>query len=78
MHLSVERYVGVMQDYSIVYLMECEKCGVLIAYQGQGHNCDGVMDISEQAKWEGQYLAEFMKGLKKVYALKKFEEDQSN
>ena len=74
MHLTVENFIGVMQDYSIVYLVECEQCGVLIAYQGQGHSCDGIKDISEQAKWEAAYLAEFLKGLKKVYTVKKFEE----
>ena len=74
MHLTVENFIGVMQDYSIVYLVECEQCGVLIAYQGQGHSCDGITDISEQAKWEAAYLAEFLKGLKKVFTVKKFEE----
>ena len=77
MHLPIERYIGVMQDYSIVYLVECEQCGVLVAYQGQGHNCDGVLDTSEQAKWEAQYLADFMKGLRKVFTLKNFEEGLS-
>ena len=37
----------------------------------------GVIDDSEQAKWEAQYLAEFMKGLKKVFTLKKFEGEHS-
>ena len=78
MHIPIERYIGVMQDYSIVYLVECEQCDVLIAYQGQGHACDGIMDISEQAKSEALHLAEFMKGLKKVFTVKKFEEGQSN
>ena len=77
MHLPIVRFIGVMQDYSIVYLMECEQCGVLIAYQGQGHNCDGVADTSEQAQQEGQCLAEFMKGLRKVFTLKNFEEGHS-
>jgi hypothetical protein len=77
MHLPIERFIGVMADYSIVYLIECEQCGVLIAYQGQGHSCDGIIDESEQAKWEASYLAEFMKGLKKVFTLKKFEGEQS-
>ena len=67
-----------MQDYSIVYLMECEQCGVLVAYQGQGHNCDGVEDTSEQAKWEAQYLAHFMTGLRKIFTMKNFEEGHSN
>ena len=60
-----------------MYLMECEQCGVLIVYQGQGHNCDGVTDTSEEAKKEAQYLAEFMKGLKKIFTLKNFEEGHS-
>jgi hypothetical protein len=77
MHLPIVRYIGVMQDYSIVYLMECEQCGVLIAYQGQGHNCDGIIDTSEEATKEAQCLAEFMKGLKKIFTLKNFEEGHS-
>ena len=71
--LTIERFIGVMNDFSIVYLMECEHCGVLIAYQGQGHNCGGVVDTEPEAKFEAEYLASFMVGLKKVYTLKKFE-----
>jgi hypothetical protein len=78
MHVPVDRFIGVMQDYSIVYLEECEQCDVLIAYQGQGHCCEGIADISEQAKLEAQCLADFMKGLRKVFTLKKFEGSQNN
>jgi hypothetical protein len=73
MHLEVERYIGVLEDYSIVYLMECEKCGVLVAFQGQGHNCGGIVDVTPEAKFEAEYLATFMVGLKKLYTLKKFD-----
>ena len=72
-HLEVERFVGVLEDYSIVYLMECEKCGVLVAFQKQGHNCGGVIDTEPTAKFEAEYLAQFMVGLKKLYTLKKFD-----
>jgi hypothetical protein len=71
-HLVIERFVGVLEDYSIVYLMECEICGVLVAYQGQGHNCGGVVDVTPEAKFEAEYLAKFMVGLKKLYVLKSF------
>ena len=71
-HLEIERFVGVLEDYSIVYLMECEKCGVLVAYQNQGHACGGVIDVMPEAKFEAEYLASFMAGLKKLYTLKKF------
>jgi hypothetical protein len=73
-HLEVMRFVGVMEDYSIVYLMECWHCGVLIAYQGQGHNCGGVIDTEPEAKFEAEYLAQFMTGLKKLFTLKKFDD----
>jgi hypothetical protein len=71
-HLEIERFIGVLENFSIVYLMECEKCGVLIAYQGQGHACGGVMDVTPEAKFEAEYLATFMATLKKLYTLKKF------
>ena len=73
MHLEIERFVGVLEDYSIVYLMECEKCSVLVAFQSQGHNCGGVLDTDPSAKFEAEYLATFMANLKKLYTLKKFE-----
>ena len=71
-HLVIERFVGVLEDYSIVYLMECEICGVLVAYQGQGHNCGGIVEVTPEAKFEAEYLAKFMVGLKKLYVLKSF------
>jgi hypothetical protein len=71
-HLVIERFVGVLEDYSIVYLMECEICGVLVAYQGQGHHCGGIMEVTPEAKFEAEYLAKFMVGLKKLYVLKSF------
>jgi hypothetical protein len=74
-HLETERFIGVLDDYSIVYLMECEHCGILIAYQGQGHNCGGVLDTEQGKKFEAAYLAQFMTGLKKIYVLKKFESE---
>jgi hypothetical protein len=73
MHLEIERFIGVLEDYSIVYLMECEKCGILVAFQNQGHNCGGVLDTDPSAKFEAEYLANFMTGLKKLYTLKKFD-----
>ena len=72
MHVEIERFVGVLEDYSIVYLMECEHCGVLIAYQGQGHNCGGEIDTAADKKFEAEYLATFMANLKRLYVLKKF------
>jgi hypothetical protein len=73
MHLQIERFVGVLEDYSIVYLMECEKCGVLVAYQGQGHACGGVQDVTPEAKFEAEYLATLMATLKRLYTLKRFD-----
>ena len=67
MHLEVERYIGVLEDYSIVYLMECEICGVLVAFQVQGHNCSGIVDVEPTKKFEAEYLANFLVGLKKLY-----------
>jgi hypothetical protein len=71
-HLTVERFIGVMVDYSIVYLVECAQCGVLIAQQGQGHNCGSILDNTKLKQWEAAHLANFMKGLKKVYVMKDF------
>ena len=71
-HLEVERFIGVLSDYSIVYLMECSQCGVLVAFQGQGHNCGGILDVAPEAKFEAEHLAQFMAGLTKLYVLKKF------
>jgi hypothetical protein len=73
MHLEIERFIGVLEDFSIVYLMECEKCGVLVAFQGQGHNCGGILDTTPEAKFESEYLSNFLSSLKRVYTLKKFD-----
>ena len=72
-HLVIERFIGVLMDYTIIYLMECEHCGVMTAYQGQGHNCGGILDTEPEAKFEAEYLADVLAGLKKLYTLKKFE-----
>jgi hypothetical protein len=73
MHVPVERFIGVLDDFSIVHLQTCDRCRVLIAHQEQGHHCNGVMDISEERRQEAEHYVQLMQRIKKLYVLPWFD-----
>ena len=73
MHVPVERFVGVLDDYTILFLRTCDKCKVLITYKEQGHHCvDGVED-SEVKRVEAEHYVQLTQRLKKLYSLPSFD-----
>jgi hypothetical protein len=73
MHVPVERFVGILDDYSIIFLQTCDQCRILITYQGQGHNCGGNMDTNETQRIEAEHFAQLMQRIKKLYVLPNFD-----
>ena len=75
MHIVAERFVGVLEDYSVIYLIECTTCYALLGFPGQGHICDGkpltAIEIVESIE-----LAELMEKLKRIYPLPTFLQGQ--
>ena len=73
MHVPVERFVGVLDDYTILFLQTCDKCRVLITYQGQGHHCASVVENTEVQRIEADHFAQLMLRIKKLYSLPSFD-----
>ena len=71
MHIVAELFVGVLEDYTVVYLIECTTCFALLGFPGQGHFCDGTQ-LTALELVESVELAELIYRLKKVYPLPKF------
>jgi hypothetical protein len=72
MHLTVERYIGVLDDYTVLFLQCCHHCHALITYEGQGHHCDGVIEGSALAQQEAADYVQLMRRVKKIYTLPDF------
>jgi hypothetical protein len=73
MHVPVERFVAVLDDFSILYLQTCAKCRVLITYAEQGHQCDGQLDVTEQRRLEAAHYVQLMQRVKKIYVQMNFD-----
>jgi hypothetical protein len=73
MHIPVERFVGVLDDYTILYLQTCDKCRILITYQGQGHQCHGHPDNNETERIEAAHFAQLMQRIKKLFVMPCFD-----
>jgi hypothetical protein len=71
---QIEWFVGFKEDYTMVYLMDCPQCDVLITYPGQGHHCGGKLDENNFKEWEAQYYAVVIQGLVEIYAVKDLED----
>ena len=69
----IEWFVGIQEDFSIVYLRDCPECDALITYVGQGHHCGGYEDNTEFKNWEAQHYAAIIQGLV-IYPLKELDE----
>jgi hypothetical protein len=73
MHVPVERFVGVLDDYTVLFLQTCEKCRILITYQGQGHQCSDGVETSEAKQTEAALFAQLMQRVKKLYVVPTFD-----
>ena len=73
MHVPVERFVGVLDDYTILLLQTCAKCNILITYQGQGHQCQEGAPDSGVKRIEAEHFAQLMLRVKKLYTLPTFD-----
>ena len=73
MHVELERFVAVRDDFTILFLQNCQHCHALILYEGQGHNCGGVADISEVVQEEARGYVRLMQRVKKIYTLPTFD-----
>ena len=49
----IEWFVGLKEDGTVIYLMDCPECDVLITYPEQGHHCCGVVDENRGIGVEG-------------------------
>jgi hypothetical protein len=73
MYVPVERFIGVLDDYTILFLRPCGKCKVLITYPEQGHHCQGVVDVDETRRMEAEHYIHLMQKVKKLYTLPPFD-----
>jgi hypothetical protein len=73
MHVPIERFVGVLDDFSVLFLQTCAKCRVLITYPEQGHQCDGKVDVTEVRRVEAANYVQLMQRVKKLYVLPNFD-----
>ena len=67
MHVPVERFIGVLDDYTILFVQTCAKCKILITYQGQGHQCQEGVPDSGAKRVEADHFAQLMLRVKKLY-----------
>jgi hypothetical protein len=73
MHLVVERFVAVLEDFTVLFLENCLHCHALILFEGQGHNCEGVADMSEVLQAEARSYVSLMRRVKKIYTVPTFD-----
>jgi hypothetical protein len=65
----IEWFVGFKEDYTMVYLMDCPQCDVLITYLEQGHHCCGIVSEDNFKEWEAYHYAVVIQGLVEIYAV---------
>jgi hypothetical protein len=70
----VDWFVGFKEDFSMIYLMDCPQCDVLITYPGQGHHCSDEVNESDFKEWEAQHYAGIIQDLIAIYAVKDLED----
>ena len=73
MHIPVERFIGVLDDYTVLYLRTCDKCRVLITYKDQGHHCNGIPDTTEFKRIEAEHYVQLMQRVKKIFVQPSFD-----
>jgi hypothetical protein len=69
----IEWFVGFRADYTMVYLMDCPECDVLITYPEQGHHCGGIIDENNFREWEAHHYAAIIQELVDIYAVNDLE-----
>jgi hypothetical protein len=65
----MERFIGIKEDYTIIYLIDWPVCDVLITYVNQGHHCCGKSEESPLAEWEAVYYGKIIQDLKNIYPM---------
>jgi hypothetical protein len=73
MHVPVERFVGVLENHTILFLQPCEKCKILITYPEQGHHCIEGTTMTEVQKLEAEHYVHLMLMVKSLYVLPRFD-----
>jgi hypothetical protein len=73
MHVPVERFIAMLDDFSILYLQTCAKCQVLITYAEQGHQCGGQLDVTARRRMEAAHYVQIMQRIKKIYSQMNFD-----
>jgi hypothetical protein len=73
MHAVVERFVAVLDDFTILFLQDCRHCHAIILFEDQGHSCEGVADVSEVPREEAKSYVRLMKRVKKIYTVPTFD-----
>ena len=73
MHLIVERFVAVLDDFKVVFMRNCHHCQALILFEDQGHNCCGIADTTATAQEEARSYVRLMRRVKKIYTVPTFD-----
>jgi hypothetical protein len=73
MHLIIERFVAVLDDFKIVFMQNCAHCQALILFEDQGHNCCGIADTTAAAQEEARSYVRLMRRVKKIYTVPTFD-----
>ena len=66
---NMERLIGIKEDYTIIYLIDCPVCDVLITYLNQGHHCCGKIEEGPLAEWEAVHYGKIIQELKSIYPM---------
>ena len=69
MQAPLERFIGIKADYTIVYLLDCPICDVLITALDQGHRCCGQVEETPYKEWEAVYYAQMIQDLRSIYPM---------
>ena len=73
MHIVTERFVAVLDDFTVVFMQNCHHCQALILFEGQGHSCCGIADVVEIAREEARSYVHLMQRVKKIYTVPSFD-----
>lgn len=73
MHLIVERFVAVLDDFKVLFMQNCPHCQALILFENQGHNCSGIADTTASAQEEARSYVRLMRRVKKIYTIPTFD-----
>ena len=69
MQEPMERFIGIKADYTIIYLVDCPICDVLITALDQGHNCCGKSEHTPLEVWEAEHYGQIIQDLRSIYPM---------